>query len=228
MPAAVRWPGCWRLPAMARDRSGGGGARPSGGRLRGGDPRRHRAARHGAPTTTPPARGMSLGVAAIGARILGLDHGGDPRGAGHRRVSRPAQPDDALHRPSDDDQGRLRLGRHDRRRRRRSWRGTALPARRRSPSKATTLPNSGTISARAGASRSSISRPIRCAAGRSRRSRRRHSCSATTALRMARSWASRSAPSTRRSSWRRPSRATRMRRSTACRFRWPRCWCAAR
>ena len=43
---------------------------------------------------------VSLGVAAIGARLLGLDRGGDARGAWHCRIQWPAQPDDALHRSS--------------------------------------------------------------------------------------------------------------------------------
>ncbi len=44
--------------------------------------------------------------------------GADPGGAGHRRVSRPPQPDDALHRLPDHGEGRLRLGRHGRGQRR--------------------------------------------------------------------------------------------------------------
>ena len=66
--------------------SGARGARPSGRRLRGGDPRRHRAARHG-------RRVPHVGRVGVARRRghrrahSGAGRGGDPRGAGDCRVS---------------------------------------------------------------------------------------------------------------------------------------------
>ena len=78
-------------------------------------------------------------------------------------------------------------------------------------------PTYGRISARAGASASSTSRPIRCAAGRSPRSRRRLRFSASTASPTPTSRRSRSRASARRSTSGRSARIRRLptRRSTA-------------
>ena len=60
----------------------------------------------------------AVSSAGLYARLMGLDADAHARGARDRRVPRAAQPDDALHRPPDDGQGRFRLGRDDRRQRR--------------------------------------------------------------------------------------------------------------
>ena len=73
----------------------------------------------------------ALGCAAVAARLLGLDRERDAPRARHRRVSRAAQPDDALHRPPDHGQGRLGLGRLRRRDGGAISPPTGSPARRR-------------------------------------------------------------------------------------------------
>ena len=53
----------------------------------------------------------ALGCAAVAPGCSASTAERHPPRARHRRISRAAQPDDALHRPPDDGQGRLRLGR---------------------------------------------------------------------------------------------------------------------
>ena len=135
------------------------------------------------PTTIAPARGTRSACAAIGARLLRFDERATrealgiaeyygPRGQIMRVCASPTMVKDGS-----------RLGRaagvtaallaRERLHRRARGDGRGAP----------TSPSSGTISARAGASSSSTSRPIRCAAGRSRRSKPRSRCSAQHASR---------------------------------------------
>ena len=171
---------------------------------------------------------VSLGVAAIGARMLGLDRGGNARGAGNRRIQWPAQPDDALHRSPGHDQGRFGLGRDGRRDRRdpcpRGFYRRACRHGRRT----TTSRLCGPTSARAGASGSNISGlsglPLGAAGdGGSGATPARSSISA-----MPKSKRSRSGHSSKRAGSPRRNRAPPTRRNTACRFRLQRCWCGAR
>ena len=85
MPAAVRSPGCWPLPATGAELSG---AEALGHLVVGYEV----AIRAGIALHATAAEyhtsgaWVSLGVAAIGARIMGLDCGGNARGAGDCRV----------------------------------------------------------------------------------------------------------------------------------------------
>ncbi len=170
---------------------------------------------------------VSLGVAAIGARLLGLDPAATrealgiaeyngPRSQMMRCIDHPAMIKDGSGWGAMTGVVAACLAREG---------FTGAPAITVEDQSVTAL---WRTSAGAGASSSNISRPIRCAAGRSRRWKQRRNSGATTILAPPRSKPSRSGHSTKRAGSRPLDRAAPTRRNTACRFRLPHCLPEAR